>query len=136
MKKIRDKIGTYLLWLVSTSGSIYLFFVLREGLLVLMNSLSWKYYTINLLDKLSTLIVGIITIAFFLIVYYLYMEKKWIYFVFITGSQILLYVVVQFIKLKTIGVLQAVDYCIFAVLTGISIGLYCLYFKLKAKVKH
>ncbi len=136
MKKIRETMGAYLLWLVSISGSIYIFFVLRESLLVLMNSFGWKYYTINLLDKLSTLVVGIMTIVFFLIIYYLYMEKNRIYFVFITGSQVLLYTVVQFIKLIAIGVLQAVDYCIFAVLTGVSIGLYCLYFKLKTKVKH
>lgn len=136
MKKIRETMGAYLLWLVSISGSIYIFFVLRESLLVLMNSFGWKYYTINLLDKLSTLVVGIMTIVFFLIIYSLYMEKNRIYFVFITGSQVLLYTVVQFIKLIAIGVLQAVDYCIFAVLTGVSIGLYCLYFKLKTKVKH
>lgn len=136
MKQLLDTAAKLGLWLISTALSIYFFFLVRETNLILMQSLNWSYYTINAIDKFAMLFLGLIIIAFFLLIQHLYLKKSWIFFLPVTGIQLVLFALVQLLRLQLLNSILPIDYLIFTILLIISIGLFYLYKYLKQKAKN
>ena len=136
MKQLLDTAAKLGLWLISTALSIYFFFLVRETNLILMQSLNWRYYTINAIDKFAMLFLGLIIIAFFLLIQHLYLKKSWIFFLPVTGIQLVLFALVQLLRLQLLNSILPIDYLIFTILLIISIGLFYFYKYLKQKAKN
>lgn len=130
MKNLSKTISCFILWSFSTLFSFYMVFVLRDFFLIAMETLSWGEYTINLIDKLLILIIGLATVVFFLYIQHVYQHKGCFIFFIVTSMQMLLYGTINFSKLLIINlqvpILQTIDYLILLCIFSLSIlSFYC-----------
>lgn len=136
MKIIIKRIGVYGLWIFSTLVSLYLFFVIRDLAVLIMEALEWNHYTINFLDKVVILIIGLLNVVFILGIEYIYIYKNWTVFFLVTAIQLLLHAIMQIIKIKLVfNEFMLLDYYIFYGSSIFSIVLIITYLKLKNKNK-
>lgn len=133
MKNLSKTISCFILWSFSTLFSFILVFVLQEFFVIIMESLGWSEYTVNLFDKLSIIVIGIITVIFFLYIQHAYHKKQWFLFFLVSSIQLLIYGLTNFLKQVLLNfhipVLQGFDYLFFifmVFLSSLSFYFYCL----------
>ena len=79
MKDFLRGFGKYVLWLISTGICVYCYLLFRGVNLLMMQSLGWNRYLINLMDKAAMLVLGLIVIAVILLIQHLYRKELMVF---------------------------------------------------------